>query len=369
MVGRRLGRRALAVLAVGTTAMTGLHLAGAGAGPTPTARDASYRVGTELQGVASEFSDPTGMPPGVANGPCTPAAAHPFPVVLVHGTFANENFSWQALAPMLADAGYCVFGLNYGATTFTTAFGDHSYGIDYVENSAAELAAFVSRVLAWTTEPDGTHPAAVDMVGHSQGGMMPREYIEHGWLCADGAARCTLDDTAGTPGAARVHLLVGLAPSNHGADAYGLVPLLRAVFGADAYTFPAQAGCGACGEQEAGSPFLDALNGPGGIREAAPGVLYYVVESAYDEVVTPAPNAVDEALGQWPSAFLHGPAAQVDDVRLQDQCPTDATEHIGIIYDPVALWDTMQALGDNGSSVVPLGAPPCPLLVPPLVSG
>src|SRR5438046_568220 len=69
-----------------------------------------------LMGMATELG-PTdsGMPPGVVNGPCTPAADHPYPVVLVHGTFANAAFSWQTLAPMLSNAGYCVFSLNYGA--------------------------------------------------------------------------------------------------------------------------------------------------------------------------------------------------------------------------------------------------------------
>jgi hypothetical protein len=341
---------------------------------------ASYRVGTERDGITSEFSDPTGMPAGIANQPgattvaCTPSAAHPFPVVLVHGTFANENFSWQALAPMLANAGYCVYGINYGATRWTTQSGDHSYAVDKIENSAAQLAHLVDQALGWTTEPDGTHPVQVEIVGHSQGGMMPRYYIEHGWNCAAlvataYATRCTQDDIAGVPGASRVHLLVGLAPSNHGADAYGLVPLFQKLFGANTFTFPEQSGCGACGEQEAGSPFLSALNGPNGSLEATPGVLYYVIESQLDELVTPAPNPVTFALGEWPSAYLHGPAAQVDNVRLQDQCATDATEHIGLIYDPVTLWDVTHALADDGSTVVPLPAPPCPLFVPPVISG
>lgn len=369
------GRAAIAA----TCGAMGLAALGPALATSGALQSASYKVGTELQGIESEFTDPSGMPPGVANRPgattvaCTPSAAHPLPVVLVHGTFANENFSWQALAPMLANAGYCVYGINYGATSWTTQGGDHVYAIDKIENSAGELAHLVTEALSWTTEPDGTHPQQVDIVGHSQGGMMPRYFIEHGWDCAAlvtsaYGTRCTQDDAAGALGAAQVHMLVGLAPSNHGADAYGLVPIFEKLFGANTWTFPEQ-GCGACGEQESGNPFLVALNGPGGSREATPGVLYYVLESAYDEIVTPAPNALNDALGVWPSAYLHGPAAQVDDVRLQDQCPTDATEHIGIIYDPVALWDIVHALADNGTSIVPLAAPPCPLLVAPLVSG
>ena len=52
-----------------------------------------------------------------------------------------------------------------------------------------------------------------------------------------------------------------------------------------------------------------------------------------------------------PSAFLGGPNAR--NIRLQDQCWTDFTEHIGIIYDPIALQDVMNALGPNDPNFHP----------------
>ena len=341
-----------------------------------------------LQGMASEFTDPTGMPPGVVNGPCTPPSAHPYPVVLVHGTFANANFSWQTLAPMLADAGYCVFALDYGANQYTAEFGNHSFAIDAIEQSAAELAAFVDTVVI----PD-TGASRVDFVGHSQGGLMPRYFIEHDWDCtanplpvnAYGESSCaqlpgndatgatagaTCARSAQIEGAACVHTMIGLAPSNHGSDAFGLVPLFATLFGPNAYNYPGASNCPACAEQEAGSPFLTALNGADGSLEATPGVLYYVFETADDEVVSPAPNPVEQALGVWASAFLHGPSGQVLNVVVQSQCPTDATDHIGIIYDPVTLQDVLEALADAGSSTgASLPPPTCPPVVLPVVSG
>ena len=303
-------------------------------------------IGTELG------SNDSGMPPGVVNGPCTPSPSHPYPVVLVHGTFANENFSWQTLAPLLSDAGYCVFGLNYGATSWTTTYGDHTYGIDDVEHSAQQLENFVAgAVLPDTFEPTmnaagypaGGHPTQVDMVGHSQGGMMPRYLID-------------TTSSSGYPGlghAAQVHTLVGLAPSNHGADAEGLVPVFDRLFGSNVYSFPTTAGCPACGEQEAGSPFLQALDG----HPDAAGVNYYVIESNKDEVVTP-----------YTSAFL--PTTEnVQDVTLQKQCPTDLTDHIGIIYDPAALEDVTNTLANNGTTATPLPQPSCPAAVLPVLSG
>ena len=45
---------------------------------------------------------------------CRPTAAHPYPVILVHGTFANQALSWNALRPLLEADGFCVFSLDYG---------------------------------------------------------------------------------------------------------------------------------------------------------------------------------------------------------------------------------------------------------------
>lgn len=346
-------------------------LAGGGP-PPPKVPVPAYGTG-EATGIRTELSDPTGMPPGVVNGPCTPDPAHPYPVVLVHGTGANANLSWQTIAPTLSDAGYCVFALNYGANSWTADGGSHTFAFDFVEHSAAQLANFIQNLVL----PD-TGASAVDIVGHSQGGMMPRYYIEHGWNCSVtstnryGETGCQQDDAAGSPGTSHVHTLIGLAPANHGADAQGLVPLLAQIFGSNTYTFPEQ-GCGACGEQEAGSPFMDALNAHEPDVAAGSSVLYYVIETGNDELVTPAPGPVQQARGQWPSAYLHGSSAQVLNIRLQDQCPDDGTDHIGIIYDPVAIQDVTAALANNGgpgTAPLSLPAPACPSApVPPLISG
>ena len=61
------------------------------------------------------------------------------------------------------------------------------------------------------------------------------------------------------------------------------------------------------------------------------GVSYTVIESRYDEVVTP-----------YTSAFLSG--AGVTNVTLQNQCPLDLSDHLEIAADPVALADVLNAL-------------------------
>ncbi len=244
----------------------------------------------------------TASPPGANNWSCKPSAAHPYPVILVHGTFADMSDSWQALSPLLYDKGYCVFALNYGSFNGSEALGVYATGP--IEDSALQLQAFVNRVLT------ATGASKVDLVGHSQGGMMPRYYIKH-----DG-------------GASKVHTLVGLAPSNHGTTLNGIFTLASYFPGSNALLTD----CPACQEQEAGSPFITDLNAGG---ETNPNVNYTVIESANDEVVTP-----------YSSAFLTpAPGAHnVTNIKLQDQCALDQGEHLSMPYDHIADADVLTAL-------------------------
>jgi triacylglycerol esterase/lipase EstA (alpha/beta hydrolase family) len=222
---------------------------------------------------------------------CRPSQAHPFPVVLVHGTFGNaSNFS--ALSPQLAGAGYCVFALSYGCQNMQQLV----CATGPIEDSAAQLSAFIDRVLG------ATGASKVDVVGHSQGGMMPRFYMRF------------------LNGAAKVDRLVGLAPSNHGTTVNGMQNLAAALAGAT--------NCDACLEQLSGSAFLARLNAGG---DTLTGVSYTVIETRFDEVVTP-----------FTSAFLSGPA--VTNILLQDHCGLDTTGHVSIISDPNAIGWVQNAL-------------------------
>jgi triacylglycerol esterase/lipase EstA (alpha/beta hydrolase family) len=247
-------------------------------------------------------ASPTASPPGANNWSCKPSAAHPVPVILVHGTFGDMSDSWQALSPLLYDNGYCVFALNYGSYNGSGSLGVYATG--KIEDSAAELSSFVNRVLAAT----GAHK--VDIVGHSQGGMMPRYYIKN------------------LGGASKVQTLVGLAPSNHGTTLNGIFTLASYFPGSSSLV---GADCPACAEQEAGSDFITDLNKNG---ETVPGVNYTVIESENDEVVTP-----------YTSAFLAAaPGANVTNIVLQQQCALDQGEHLSMPYDHIADADVLTAL-------------------------
>ncbi|MEU1260274.1 esterase/lipase family protein [Streptomyces chartreusis] len=229
---------------------------------------------------------------------CKPSAAHPRPVVLVHGTFANSVDNWLGLAPYLKDRGYCVFSLDYGQLPGVPFF--HALGP--IDKSAEQLSAYVDKVLA------ATGAAEADLVGHSQGGMMPRYYLKF------------------LGGAGKVNALVGIAPNNHGTTLSGLTNLLPYFPGAEDLL---SAATPALAQQVVGSDFMTKLNAGG---DTVPGVRYTVIATKYDEVVTP-----------WRTQFLTGP--DVKNVLIQDLCAVDISEHALIgITDRIAFHEVANAL-------------------------
>ncbi len=243
-------------------------------------------------------------PPGANDWSCKPTAKHPRPVVLVEGTFESMLKNWSTMSPYLKSQGYCVFALDYGVTNGVPATGP-------VADSAAELKIFVNKVL------NATRAKKVDLVGHSQGGMMPRYYMHF------------------LGGAKKVHHLIGIAPSNHGTTS----PLIPPP------PFPTGALCQACLDQQAGSPFLTKLNEPG---DTVRGPFYTVISTIYDEVVTP-----------YTSQALAGPRRQVTNVVIQDLCPLDPIEHDQAPNDPVVHQLVGAALGNGDGPLDPSYRPTC----------
>ncbi|MFE3852164.1 esterase/lipase family protein [Streptomyces griseorubiginosus] len=229
---------------------------------------------------------------------CKPSAAHPRPVVLVHGTFANSVDNWLALAPYLENRGYCLFSFDYGQLSGVPLI----YGLGPIDKSAEQLKTFVDKVLA------ATGATETDLVGHSQGGLMPRYYLKF------------------LGGAAKVNALVGIAPDNHGTTLSGLTNLLPYFPGVGDFL---STNTPALADQVVGSAFLTKLNAGG---DTVPGVKYTVLATRYDEVVTP-----------YQSQFLSG--SGVHNVLLQDLCPLDLSEHVAIgLFDRIAFHEVANAL-------------------------
>lgn len=223
-------------------------------------------------------------PTGANNWSCRPTAAHRTPVIIVHGTFVDDLAIYNRLSSVLVAQGYCVFALKYG-----------SNGTAAVADSAAELKVFVNKVLA------ATRAAKVSFVGHSQGGTMPRYYIKY------------------LGGASKVDDLIGFAPGNHGTDQ----PVLRLL----------RTTCRACADMITGSWFLSVLN----FGDESPGAVSYTnLVTRLDNVVTP-----------YTSGFLKA-APNVRNIRIQDYCPANRSDHVTVVADPAFIRFALNALAHAG---------------------
>jgi triacylglycerol esterase/lipase EstA (alpha/beta hydrolase family) len=232
-------------------------------------------------------TSPFGEPTGANDWDCRPTAQRPEPVIIVHGTFGDRKSLLDHLSAAMVDEGFCVFSLDYG-----------NRGTGDIVASAKVLKKFTTKVL------DATGAAQVSMVGHSQGGMMPRYYIKF------------------LGGAAVVDDLVGLSPSNHGTT----------ITRDDSN--PLTGGfCRSCSQQAAGSAFLTKLNK----GDETPGAVSYTqISTRYDEVVVP-----------YTSAFLaEGP--RTTNLTIQDACPSDVAEHVFIPMSTTAISYALDALTHDG---------------------
>jgi pimeloyl-ACP methyl ester carboxylesterase len=282
----------------------------------PPASATTYPVIYNITAARTSLPDHTAPPPGANDFSCKPSAAHPNPVVLVHGLGATMGENWATYAPLLANNGYCVFALTYGLHPGETFVG----GLAPMEQSSAELATFVDRVLA------ATGAKKVDLVGHSEGTVMPQHYLKF------------------RGGAAKVDKYVAITPIYHGTTLLGIgtfITALEAAYPPLSSKISQQfaRGCGSCEEFLRGSPFLQHLYADG--HYAVPGVTYTTIMTRYDELVTPYTS------GRLPAA------PNVTNIVVQNQCPTDFAEHIAVAFDPTVGQDVLNALDPAHPKPVP----------------
>jgi triacylglycerol lipase len=235
-------------------------------------------------------------PPGGNIWTCKPTAAHPYPVVLVHGTAGNGGDNWATYSALLHNNGYCVFALTYGVSPENAAFPLKVGGMNEITSSARELQAYVAKVLK------ATGATKVDLIGHSQGTFMPNYYVRF------------------LGGAPYVHKYVSIAPLWRGT----MAPVtLQLNLMAAAYNFPTSDGlvpiCQACGQMVSGSAFQRKMASG---TVAAAGVQYLNISTRYDELVVP-----------YTSGQLAG-YANMKNVVLQNVCPSDYSEHLEIASSP-----------------------------------
>lgn len=251
---------------------------------------------------------PNKPPPGANNWACH-SVQHPYPVILIPGTFNNMQVAYGSLSPLLVNAGYCVFATNYGGKR------DNSYvqSTGPMDESNRKLAAFVAEVLEKTGAPK------VILVGHSQGGL-------HAIRLARSAEFANKIDT-----------VVGLAPTTHGTEVLEKFATTEQ---------PTLAGalikkiCVACEEQRNNSQFVFSGDTDSFV---APGVKYHILATRDDYVILPPSRS-----------FINN--AQADNNYLQDICPHRHVSHRGLLYDKAADAWVLSVLAGEGSSKYHCGA-------------
>jgi pimeloyl-ACP methyl ester carboxylesterase len=324
----RWGQRICTMVVVGVVAMAWPGVAAATAPGTKTAPPNSataqspFPVQYSVFAAGPEvFSNPTGAPAGANNWSCKPSSVHPDPVVLVHGLGATMAENWAAFSPLLADNGYCVYALTYGLDPGEVYVG----GFQPMETSSQQLATFVDRVLK------STGAAKIDLVGHSEGTVMPQYYLKF------------------LGGAAKVNRYVAITPLYQGTDLDGVGALIAVLeasspSGAAPFENAVASFCGSCQEFLTGSPYLQHLYADG--NYAVPGVEYTTIMTRYDELVSP-----------YTSGDLH--ASNATNIVVQNQCPLDFSEHLTMAFDPVVAQDVLNALDPGQRQPVP-----CTLVLP-----
>jgi triacylglycerol esterase/lipase EstA (alpha/beta hydrolase family) len=80
-------RTAIAICLLTTAGLAAGGTGAARAGTSPHPADALPVTYSFAAGFAAGFATPTTPPPGANDFGCTPSSAHPYPVILVHGTF------------------------------------------------------------------------------------------------------------------------------------------------------------------------------------------------------------------------------------------------------------------------------------------
>jgi triacylglycerol esterase/lipase EstA (alpha/beta hydrolase family) len=210
------------------------------------------------------------------------AAPPPDPVIIVAGTF-SPAFANEPLAARLRADGYTV-----------RIFELPTLGTQDINLTAQALNTFADGVRA------SLGAAKVDLIGHSQGGLVARSYVKS------------------FGGASEVDSLITLGTPNRGTYVANLVSFLG--FG-DCLSVVA------CEQMSIGSSYLNALNAG---DDTIGSVRYTTFRTLQDELVRPVDNAT----------LFDG----ATNVLIQSKCWLRVVGHVGLILDGTVYSGIKQAL-------------------------
>jgi triacylglycerol esterase/lipase EstA (alpha/beta hydrolase family) len=223
------------------------------------------------------------------------AATSRDPVIIVAGTFASEgpaSVYYAPLAARLRADGYqaYIFGLPGG-------------GLGDIADTSQALNVFADQVRAQTGA------SRVDMIGHSQGGLVGRYYIKF------------------LGGASEVDSMISLGAPHYGTSLANLATLLG---------LGSCLGVVACQQMAIGSSFLANLNAG---DDTIGNVDYTNIASANDEIVTP-----------FTTAFLNNDGNN-HNVLVQSPCFLRVVGHIGLPLDGTVYSGVQDAVAHRTISL------------------
>lgn len=204
------------------------------------------------------------------------------PVVIVAGTSANQPLAdvfYSGLAARLRADGYRAY-----------IFGLPGFGLGDIADTSAALDRFADGVRA------STGAARVDLVGHSQGGLVGRYYIKN------------------LGGAGEVDSMISLGAPHYGTAVANIAAFLG---------LGNCLGVTACQQMAAGSSFLAALNAG---DDTIGAVRYTNIVTVFDELVVPYTNG-----------HLANDGNNTN-VTVQSQCWLRVVGHLGLALDG-AVYD------------------------------
>ncbi len=210
------------------------------------------------------------------------------PVIIVAGTL-SPAFANEPLAARMRADGWRVW-----------IFELPGFGLGDIHQTAAALGPFVDSVRAQTGA------AKVDLVGHSQGGLVARDYVKS------------------FGGATKVDKVIGLGAPNYGTAAANLAKFLG---------LGNCLGVTACVQMSIGSSYLNTLNAG---DDSIGSVRYYNIATKLDELVQP----------YW-NAYLNAYDGNIYNAAIQDQCWLRVVGHVGLILDGTAYSGVKYALAGN----------------------
>lgn len=207
------------------------------------------------------------------------------PVIVVNGLF-GFSFAYDLLVARLRNDGYRVWDFELP-----------TLGTQDIHLSAQALDAFADQVRAQTGA------AKVDLVGHSEGGLVSRTYVKY------------------YGGANEVDSLITLGTPNYGTAAANIIRF---------FTLGTCVGITACEQMTIGSSFLADLNaGDDSIGD----VRYTNIATVVDELVQP-----------YTTSFLNAADGNITNSTFQSQCWLRFPGHLALITDGAVYSGVQDAL-------------------------